>query len=115
MTPPASARWTSSRPVCSRIEFDPAGRISSLINPEGHDELGIRRGQPRPGDVAGQRDLASNTYDQADQVLLLANLKSSGTTLSSFNYTYNPVGNRTQSRRGQRRRGRHWRTIRRTS
>ena len=38
----------------------------------------------------------SNTYDNADQLLLLANLTTSGTTLSSFNYTYNPVGNRTQ-------------------
>ncbi len=28
--------------------------------------------------------------------MLLANLTTSGTTLSSFNYTYNPVGNRTQ-------------------
>ena len=40
--------------------------------------------------------LASNTYDGADQMLLLANLTTTGTTLSSFNYTYNPVGNRTQ-------------------
>ena len=40
--------------------------------------------------------LTSNTFDNADQLLLLANLTSSGTTLSSFNYTYNPVGNRTQ-------------------
>ena len=40
--------------------------------------------------------LASNTYDDANQILLLANLTTSGTTLSSFNYTYNPVGNRTQ-------------------
>ena len=39
---------------------------------------------------------ASNTYDNADQLLVLANLTSGGTTLSSFNYTYNPVGNRTQ-------------------
>ncbi len=37
-----------------------------------------------------------NTYDNADQVLLLANLTSAGTTLSSFNYAYNGVGNRTQ-------------------
>ena len=40
--------------------------------------------------------LASNTYDSADQVLVLANLTSGGTTLSSFNYAYNGVGNRTQ-------------------
>jgi RHS repeat-associated protein len=40
--------------------------------------------------------LASNTYDNANQLLILANLTTSGTTLSSFNYTYNPVGSRTQ-------------------
>ena len=39
---------------------------------------------------------ASSTYDKADRLLLLANLTSAGTTLSSFNYTYNPVGNRVQ-------------------
>jgi YD repeat-containing protein len=39
---------------------------------------------------------ASYTYDNADRVLLLSNLTSSGTTLSSFNYTYSPVGNRSQ-------------------
>jgi RHS repeat-associated protein len=39
---------------------------------------------------------ASYTYDNANRILLLANLTSGGTTLSSFNYTYNPIGNRTQ-------------------
>jgi len=38
----------------------------------------------------------SNTYDNADHLLLLANLTSTGTTLSSFNYAYNGVGNRTR-------------------
>jgi len=38
----------------------------------------------------------SNTYDNADHLLLLANLNSTGTTLSSFNYAYNGVGNRTR-------------------
>ncbi len=39
---------------------------------------------------------ASYTYDNANRLLLLANLTSGGTTLSSFNYTYNSVGDRTQ-------------------
>ena len=38
----------------------------------------------------------SNIYDNADRPLLLANLGSGATTLSSFAYTYNPVGDRTQ-------------------
>ena len=40
--------------------------------------------------------LVSNTYDNADRLLLLANLGAGGTTLSSFGYTYNPVNNRTK-------------------
>ena len=40
--------------------------------------------------------LASSTYDNADQLLILANRTTGGTTLSSFNYTYNAVGNRTR-------------------
>ena len=37
----------------------------------------------------------SSTYDNADRLLVLANL-GNATTLSSFAYTYNQVGNRTQ-------------------
>ena len=39
---------------------------------------------------------ASYTYDNADQTLAAGQHDSGGTTLSSFNYTYNAVGNRTQ-------------------
>ena len=48
------------------------------------------------GQVLANGVQVSNTYDNADRLLLLANLGSGGTTLSSFAYTYNPVGNRTQ-------------------
>jgi RHS repeat-associated protein len=39
---------------------------------------------------------ASYSYDDANQLLRLANLSSAGTTLSSFAYVYNAVGNRTR-------------------
>jgi RHS repeat-associated protein len=39
---------------------------------------------------------ASFSYDDANQVLRLANVKSDGTTLSSFGYLYDKVGNRTR-------------------
>jgi len=38
---------------------------------------------------------ASYTYDAADQLTLLANLKSDGTTISSFSYSLDNAGNRT--------------------
>ena len=76
---------------------DPAGRLSSLTNPENqvsswsYDAAGRVTTNILPNGTQ-----ASSTYDKADRLLLLANLTSGGTTLSSFNYTYNPVGNRTQ-------------------
>ena len=39
----------------------------------------------------------STAYDNADELLLLANLTSTGTTLSSFNYVYDGIGNRTRA------------------
>ena len=77
--------------------YDPAGRISKLTNPEGqvtswsYDAASRVTRQLLANGVA-----VSNIYDNADRQLLLANLGSGGTTLSSFAYTYNPVGNRTQ-------------------
>jgi hypothetical protein len=38
----------------------------------------------------------SSTYDSAKHLLLLTNLTSAGVTLSSFDFTYSSVGNRTQ-------------------
>src|SRR5206468_2479193 len=37
---------------------------------------------------------ASYSYDDANQILRLANVKSDSTTISSFDYRYDPVGNR---------------------
>ena len=76
---------------------DPAGRITTLMNPEGQVTSWLYDAASRvKATLMANGTLASNTYDNANQFLLLANLTSGGTTLSSFNYTYNPVGNRTQ-------------------
>ena len=77
--------------------YDPAGRISNLTNPEGR----VTSWSYDPNSRVTAQLLAnsvrvSNTYDNADRILLLANLGSGATTLSSFAYTYDPVGNRTQ-------------------
>ncbi len=76
---------------------DPAGRIATLVNPEGQTTSWQYDAASRvTATLMANGTLASNTFDSADQVLLLANLTTGGTTLSSFNYKYNSVGNRTQ-------------------
>ena len=77
--------------------FDPAGRISNLTNPEGQVTSWSYDASSRvTAQLLANGVRVSNTYDNADRLLLLANLGSGSTTLSSFAYTYNPVGNRTQ-------------------
>ena len=77
--------------------YDPAGRISNLTNPEGQVTSWSYDANSRvTGQALANGVQVSNTYDNADRLLLLANLGTGGTTLSSFAYTYNPVGNRTQ-------------------
>ena len=89
--------WMSQPTGLFSYQFDPAGRISSLINPESQRTSWQYDAASRvQATLLANGAVASNTYDQANQVLLLANLSSTATTLSSFNYTYNPVGNRTR-------------------
>ena len=77
--------------------FDPVGRISTLTNPEGQTTSWSYDAASRvTAQVLANGVRVSNTYDNADHLLLLANLTSTGTTLSSFNYAYNVVGNRTR-------------------
>ena len=77
--------------------FDPVGRISTLLNPESQTTSWSYDAASRvTQSLLANGVTISNTYDAADRLLLLANLGTGGTTLSSFNYTYNPVGNRTQ-------------------
>ena len=71
---------------------DPAGRISSLVNPENQVTSWSYDAASRViANLLANGTRVSNTYDNANRLVLLANLTSSGTTLSSFNYTYNPT------------------------
>ena len=89
--------WMNQPTGLFTYSYDPAGRIANLVNPEGQTTSWQYDAASRVmATVMANGTLASNTYDNANQLLLLANLTTSGTTLSSFNYTYNPVGNRTQ-------------------
>ena len=89
--------WMNQPTGLFTYSHDPAGRIANLVNPEGQTTSWQYDAASRvTATLMANGTLASNTYDSADQILLLANLTTSGTTLSSFNYTYNPVGNRTQ-------------------
>ena len=94
----ASQRATMNQPTgLFTYVYDPAGRISTLTNPEAQVTSWSYDAASRvTANLLANGTLASSTYDNADQLLLLANLTSAGTTLSSFNYTYNSVGNRTQ-------------------
>jgi RHS repeat-associated protein len=77
--------------------YDPVGRISRLVNPENQVSTWQYDAASRVTAILlANGTQASYTYDHADHLLLLANLTSGGTTLSSFNYTYNSIGNRTQ-------------------
>jgi RHS repeat-associated protein len=78
-------------------QFDKASRISRITNPEAQI---TSRAYDAAGRVTVQR-LAngvrvSSSYDKAGHTTRLANIASGGTTLSSFSYLYNAVGNRTR-------------------
>ena len=77
--------------------FDRVGRISNLTNPEAQITSWSYDAASRvTQSLLANGVIISNTYDAGDRLLLLANLYASGSTLSSFNYTYNSVGNRTR-------------------
>ena len=77
--------------------YDPAGRISNLTNPEGlvtswsYDSNSRVTGKSWRNGV-----LVSKCIRQRRSVALACKYRDGGTTLSSFAYSYNPVGNRTQ-------------------
>jgi YD repeat-containing protein len=86
---PADGRFT--------YVFDVAGRIDHLINPQAQRTSWTYDAADR---VLATRlangTRASYSYDAADQVLRLANVTAAATTISSFAYLYDPVGNRTR-------------------
>ena len=77
--------------------WDDAGRITKLINPRAertswsYDHASRRTVQYLANGIR-----ASYSYDSADRLTRLANIKSDGTTISSFAYALDAVGNRTR-------------------
>jgi RHS repeat-associated protein len=89
--------WLSQPTGLFTYTLDPVGRILSLVNPENKVSTWQYDAASRvTANLLANGTQASNTYDHADRLLVLANITSGGTTLSSFNYMYNSVGNRTK-------------------
>src|SRR5262245_26793384 len=77
--------------------WDAAGRIDHLIDTQGYRTSWTYNAAGRTlTQRLGNRVRASYTYDDADRLLTLANITPGGTTLSSFAYALDPVGNRTR-------------------
>src|SRR5205823_1661930 len=89
ITEPGGGRFTSA--------FDANSRIVKLIDTlanryswtyDNANRVTVNR--------LGNGTRASYQYDNADQILRLANVASNSTTISSFDYRYDPAGNRTR-------------------
>ncbi|REJ91913.1 MAG: RHS repeat protein [Planctomycetota bacterium] len=88
MTDPDGARFTYS--------YDSVNRITEVVNPQGdRTTYGYDPAGRRTVKKLANGTRASFSYDAAGNLTRLANLKSDGTTISSFNYDYDKVGNRT--------------------
>ncbi|REJ91914.1 MAG: RHS repeat protein [Planctomycetota bacterium] len=88
MTDPDGGRFTYS--------YDSVNRIKEVVNPQGdRTTYGYDPGGRRTVKKLANGTRASFSYDAASNLTRLANLKSDGTTISSFDYDYDKVGNRT--------------------
>jgi RHS repeat-associated protein len=95
----ASQRTLLVEPGSGRFTYvwDVAGRLDYLLNPQ---NLRTSYTYDAADRVTTQRlgngIWASYGYDDADRLLKLAHITSAGTTVSSFYYAVDPVGNRTR-------------------
>lgn len=86
---PDGGRFTTS--------YDDAGRIRFLVNPQNYRTTWSYDAADRVKvQYLGNTTRASYSYDDANRVLKLANIRSDSTTISSFDYAYDSVGNRTR-------------------
>jgi RHS repeat-associated protein len=84
---PEGARFTYA--------FDTAGRISYVANPQAQRATYSYDAASRETGIHfANTTRASNSYDNADRLLRVANFSSTSTTLSSFSYALDAVGNR---------------------
>ena len=95
----ASQRTLLIEPGSGRFSYawDAAGRSDYLVDPQGYRTTWVFDAASR---VVAQRlgngVRVSYTHDDADRLLKLVNITSGGTTLSSFAYALDAVGNRTR-------------------
>ena len=76
--------------------YDAAQRTTRVVNPQGaRTTFGYDAADRRTFKKLGNSARASFTYDNADRLTRLVNIKSSGVTISAFNYKYDNVTNRT--------------------
>src|SRR5262249_50296718 len=89
MVEPGGGRFTYA--------WDAAGRRDYLVNPQSQRTTWTFDNSDRMRTQRlGNGLRASYSYDDADRLLTLANITSGGTTISSFAYTLDVVGNRTR-------------------
>jgi len=75
--------------------YDAAGRFSLLVNPQGERTSYAYDAADRViSTLFANGTQASYIYDHADRLQRMANLGPGGSTLSSFDYAYDGVGNR---------------------
>lgn len=82
--------------------FDDAGRAKAFINPlvkrtsTTYDAAGRADAGQRTVQKLANSTRASYSYDAANQLLKVANIRSDASTISAFTYKYDPMGNRTR-------------------
>ena len=102
----ASDRATMVTPDGQTFTYirDAASRLANLVNPQGAVTTFVNdAADRRVGMVLANGTSVTMAYDNANQLLLLASLSSTGTTLISSSYAYDPAGTRggmTENRQG---------------
>ena len=78
----------------STYVFDAVGRTIYVTNPQSQPRLHYDAASRVTGTHFANTTRASYSYDNANRLLQVANLTSTNTTISSFSYALDAVGNR---------------------
>jgi RHS repeat-associated protein len=90
-------RWIESGGGRFTTVYDAAGRRTFLMNPENQRTTWSYDNANRVTAIRLANGVrASYTYNDADQLTRLVNITGTGTTLSSFTYNLDPIGNRSK-------------------
>ena len=95
MRPASASTWSSPKGLGSPTSFDAAGRTNFVANPQAQRATWSYDAASRvTGIHYANTTRTSYLYDNASRLLRVANLSSTSTTLSSFSYALDAVGNR---------------------